>query len=191
MTAPRSPIRRIGLLSVSSPLPDSKGFLLMRTPTQKQILSAFRGATKSEIAKVAFPLDFDEVDFSRREFYAWRDRKAQRRAYLVVEHDGELVALVLQRAEAKPRRRAMCSWCRDVEISQDAMLYTARRAGSRGRRGDTIGILVCEDFGCCKHARKLPPAYHKGTDLDAIREQQVAEMSRRVDAFVSEVLDGD
>ena len=33
----------------------------MRTPTQKQILSAFRGATKSEIAKVAFPLDFDDV----------------------------------------------------------------------------------------------------------------------------------
>ncbi|GAA4678196.1 FBP domain-containing protein [Gordonia humi] len=160
----------------------------MRTPTQKQILSAFRGATKSEISKVTFPSDFADIDFSRREFYGWRDAKMPRRAYVVVERDDEFVALLLNRSEAKPRRRAMCSWCRDVDITEDALLYTVRRAGARGRKGDTLGILVCEDFNCPKHARKLPPAYHKGTDVDAIREQQVADMERRVQTFVSEVL---
>jgi hypothetical protein len=160
----------------------------MRTLTQKQILSAFRGTTKSELARVTFPLDFNDVDFSRREFYGWRDRKIPRRAYIVVELGDDLVALILTRAEAKPSRRAMCAWCRDVDLSQDAVLYTTRRTGSRGRRGDTIGALVCEDFGCPKHARKLPPAYHKGTDLDAIRAMQVDEMTRRVEAFVAEVL---
>lgn len=163
----------------------------MRTPTQQQILSAFRGATKSEIAKVTFPFDFDDVDFADREFYGWRDRKIPRRAYLVVEHDDELVALILNRAEAKPRRRAMCAWCRDVELSHDAILYSVRRTGPRGRRGDTIGTLVCEDLGCPKRARKLPPAYHKGTDLTAIRSMKVAEMSHRVTAFVTEVLSTD
>ncbi|MCF8570878.1 FBP domain-containing protein [Gordonia sp. HY002] len=163
----------------------------MRTPTQKQILSAFRGATKSEIAKVTFPFDFNDVDFDRLEFYGWRDRKIPRRAYLVVEHGEELVALILNRGEAKPRRRAMCAWCRDVELSTDAILYSVRRAGPRGRRGDTIGMLVCEDLGCPKRARKLPPAYHKGTDLDAIRSMQIENMSHRVQTFVAEVLSTD
>ena len=163
----------------------------MRTPTQSQILSAFRGATKSEIAKVTFPFDFDEVDFAHREFYGWRDRKIPRRAYLVIEHDGEFVTLMLNRSEAKPRRRAMCAWCRDVELTEDAILYSARRTGPRGRRGDTIGVLVCEDLNCPKRARKLPPAYHKGTDIDAIRAMQVAEMSTRVHAFVAEMLSTD
>lgn len=160
----------------------------MRNLTQPEILHAFRGATKSELARVTFPLDFDDVDFSRREFYGWRDRKIPRRAYLVVEHNDDLVALILTRAEAKPARRAMCSWCRDVDITQDATLYTTRPVGPRGRRGDTIGALVCEDFGCPKHARKLPPAYHKATDLDAIRASQVEEMTRRVASFVAAAL---
>lgn len=160
----------------------------MHTPTRKQILSSFRGATKGEISKITFDADFDDVDFDRLDFYGWRDRKIPRRAYLVIEHEGELVSLLLNRSEAKPRRRAMCSWCRDVELVADVMLYSARRAGTRGRRGDTIAALVCEDFGCPKRARKLPPAYHKGTDLDAVRAMQVDEMTRRVHAFVAEIL---
>ncbi|MGB6041369.1 MAG: FBP domain-containing protein, partial [Gordonia sp. (in: high G+C Gram-positive bacteria)] len=57
-----------------------------------------------------------------------------------------------------------------------------------GRRGDTIGALVCSNFSCSKNARKLPPAYHKATDLNAVRGEQIAELQRRVAAFVSEVL---
>ncbi|ALG85241.1 FBP domain-containing protein [Gordonia phthalatica] len=160
----------------------------MNKYSQKQILDAFRGATRSEVKKVTFPLDFDDVDFDRREFYGWRDRKMPRRAYIVVEHDDELVALILNRAEAKPSRRAMCAWCRDVDLSEEAVLYTVRRGGSNGRRGDTLGTLVCSGFSCSKHARKLPPAFHKGTDLKAIREEQVAGLRQRVHSFVAEVL---
>ncbi|EGD57131.1 FBP domain-containing protein [Gordonia neofelifaecis] len=160
----------------------------MKQYTQQQILDAFRGATRSEVKKVSFPLEFDGVDFDRLEYYGWRDRKIPRRAYVVVEHDDELVALILNRAEAKPSRRTMCAWCRDVELTEEAVMYTARRTGANGRRGDTIGTLICSGFNCSKHARKLPPAYHKGTDLDAIRAEQVAELRRRVGSFVTEVL---
>lgn len=160
----------------------------MKAFSQQQILDAFRGATRSEVKKVSFPLDFDAVDFDRIEFYGWRDRKIPRRAYVAVEHNGELVSLILNRAEAKPSKKAMCTWCRDVEITDQAVLWTVRRTGSNGRRGDTLGTLVCSGFTCSKNARKLPPAYHKGTDLDAIRDEQVAELRRRVAAFVTEVL---
>ncbi|GAA2375646.1 MULTISPECIES: FBP domain-containing protein [Gordonia] len=160
----------------------------MKQYTQQQILDSFRGATRSEIKKVTFPLDFDDVDFSRLEYYGWRDRKMPRRAYIAVEHDGRLVSLILNRAEATPSRRTMCTWCRDVDLSEEVVLYTTRRTGAQGRRGDTIGTLVCSGFHCSKHARKLPPAYHKATDLDAIRAEQVAGLRNRVGSFVAEVL---
>ena len=163
----------------------------MQQLTHKQILAAFRNATKSEVGRVSFPLDYHDVDFSRREFYAWRDPKLPRRSYLVAEHDGELVALILNRAEAKPARRTMCAWCRDVELDRDSVLYTTRRAGAAGRRGSSIGVQVCDDFGCSRRVRKLPPAFHKGTDLEAIRAEQIESLRRRVDAFVAQALSVD
>ncbi|GAB08976.1 hypothetical protein GOARA_026_00050 [Gordonia araii NBRC 100433] len=159
----------------------------MQPLTEATIRSAFRGATRSEISRVSYP-DLGQIDFSRLEFLGWRDRKIPRRAYLVVEHSSGPVALLLTRAETKPRGRAMCSWCNDVNLSDDAVLYTVRRAGAAGRRGSTLGVLICEKFGCSRNARQLPPAYHGGTDLDAVREERVADLRRRIHAFVDEVL---
>ena len=73
-------------------------------------------------------------------------------------------------------------------LTDEAVLYTVRRGGAAGRKGDTIGALICANFGCSRNARQLPPAYHKGTDLDALREQRVAELRRKVHGFVDEVL---
>ena len=39
-----------------------------------------------------------------------------------------------------------------------------------------------------REATKLPPAFHKATDTEAIREQNLADLRRRVRGFVSEVL---
>ncbi|MBD0020691.1 FBP domain-containing protein [Gordonia pseudamarae] len=160
----------------------------MKSVTRQDILSSFRGATRSEIKKVTFAVDFDAVNFDVLEFYGWRDPKMPKRSYVVIPHDAGVVALPLTRADAKPRARAMCSWCRDVNLTDEAVLYAARRAGPAGRRGDTVGVLVCKTFHCSRNVRQLPPAYHKGTDLDAIRAEQIAELTRRVDAFTNSVL---
>lgn len=160
----------------------------MDSVSQQQIIDAFRGATKSEVKRVTFPADFDELDFAKLEFVGWRDKKIPRRAYVSVPTDDGLVTLLLTQAESKPKAKAMCTWCRDVNLSSQAVLYTVRRGGSAGRKGDTIGVLVCEDFSCAANARKLPPAFHKGTDTDLIREQNLADLRRRVTGFVAEVL---
>ncbi|MET9329021.1 FBP domain-containing protein [Tsukamurella sp. NPDC003166] len=164
----------------------------MDSVSQQQIVDAFRGATKSEVKRVTFPADFDDIDFGRLEYLGWRDRKIPRRAYVAVPTDGpdgaELVTILLTQAEAKPKAKAMCSWCRDVNITSQAVLYTVRRGGAAGRKGDTIGMLVCEDFSCAANARKLPPAFHKGTDVEQIREQNLADLRTRVNGFVAEVL---
>jgi hypothetical protein len=160
----------------------------MKSYTQQQILQSFRGATRSEIKRVTFADDFADVDFDRLEYYGWQDRKIPRRAYIVVERESGPVALLLTRAEAKPRGRAMCTWCNDVSLTDEAVLYTVRRGGAAGRKGDTLGVMICAGFGCAKNARSLPPAFHAGTDVDAMRAERIADLRRRVHAFVTEVL---
>ncbi|MEH3143319.1 MAG: FBP domain-containing protein, partial [Mycobacterium kyogaense] len=145
----------------------------------------------SEIKKVTFATDFDTVEFDALEYYGWTDPKIPRRAYLVIERTDGPVALLVNRAASKPRGRTMCTWCNDVTLSEDAVLYTVRRAGAAGRRGDTLGTLICSDFGCSRNVRRLPPAFHKGTDLDLIRAQQVDELRRKVHGFVDRVLSSD
>lgn len=160
----------------------------MHALTQQQIIDSFRGATKSELKRVTFAPDFDETRFDRLEYLGWRDRKIPRRAYVSVPTGDELVTILLTQAETKPKAKAMCTWCRDVTLSSPAVLYTVRRGGAAGRKGDTIGVLICEDFSCAANARKLPPAYHKATDVDAIRDENLIELRRRVTGFVAEVL---
>lgn len=67
-------------------------------------------------------------------------------------------------------------------------MFSTRRMGSAGRRGDTIGVLACEDFSCSRNVRRLPPAFHRQTDLDALRAEAVAGLRVRVEAFVANVL---
>lgn len=160
----------------------------MQPLTREQITSAFRGATRSEVKRVTFAPDFDDVDFGGLEFYGWRDPKMPRRSYIVVPHDDGPVALLLTQAEAKPRSRAMCSWCHDVNLTDESVLFTVRRAGAAGRKGDTLGVLACAHFRCSTNVRQLPPAYHKGTDLDAIRSERIADLRQRIGKFVDSVL---
>ncbi|WP_321179379.1 FBP domain-containing protein [Mycolicibacterium porcinum] len=157
--------------------------------TPAQILRAFRGATRSEVKKVTFAANFDAVDFGKLEYYGWTDPKIPRRAYLLVERPGGPIALLLNRAAVKPRGRAMCTWCNDVNLTDEAVLYTVRRGGAAGRKGDTIGTLICANFGCSRNVRQLPPAYHKDTDLQRLREQQVEQLVRKVHGFVDRVLE--
>lgn len=160
----------------------------MHSHTRDQILAAFRGATRSEVRKVTFAPDFDAVAFDKLDYYGWADPKIPRRAYLLVDRPDGPVALLLNRAAAKPRGRTMCTWCNDVNLADEAVLYTVRRGGAAGRRGDTLGMLICANFGCSANVRQLPPAYHKDTDLERIREQRVEELRRKVHGFVDKVL---
>lgn len=138
----------------------------MHAYTPDQILSAFRGATRSEVKKVTFAADFDTVEFDALEYYGWTDPKI-------------------------PGGRTMCTWCNDVTLPEEAVLYSVRRAGAAGRRGGTLGTLICADFGCSRNVRRLPPAFHKDTDLDSIRAERVEDLRRKVHGFVDKVLDTD
>lgn len=165
----------------------------MNPLTEKQLRACFVNASRREAAQAILP-DLDAQRWDRLEYLGWRDRKAPLAAYVVVELDDEPVGVLLRSGDATKgkRRRAVCAWCEDVVETDDVSLYVARRGGALGRRGDTIGTLICTEFRCSRNVRRTPTRAEAGSDLESVREQivarRVAGLRERSARFVAEVL---
>lgn len=155
--------------------------------TDAQIRASFINASVRERAALSLPADFAELDWDRRDFLGWRDRKLPNVGYVVAPIGGELVGVMLKRADGRLRSRPQCSWCEDVHLPNDVLFFVARRAGAAGRRGDTIGTLVCADFQCSANARKRPPVAYLGFDVEAARDRRVEALREHVVGFIREV----
>ena len=155
--------------------------------SENDIRASFVNATRKELNELATPAG---LDFDRLDFLGWRDPKFAKRAFVVVPVEGSLVGVVLKQADADPRRRAQCSWCQDVTLPNDVVLYAARRAGAAGRKGDSLGTLVCMNFECSANVRKLPPVAYLGFDVEAARLERMAGLRTRAAAFVTSVASG-
>ena len=158
--------------------------------TEKDIRSSFVNASRREVGDLTLPSDLDILDWERLDFLGWRDKKFPRRAYVVLRQGETVTGILLQQAEALPRARVLCSWCQDITLTDDVVFYGVKRAGAAGRKGNTIGTLVCAGFGCSVNARKLPAVAYLGFDVHAAREKQVAGLQERVRRFVDDVSSG-
>ena len=156
----------------------------MLAVTEKTIRDSFVNASKKEVSDLSLPENFDAIDFEKLDYFGWRDRKIARRAYLAVETDSGLVCVMLKQAEASPRSRAQCSWCQDVTLPNDVVLYTARRSGVAGRNGNVVGTLICANFECSSNVRKLPPMAYIGFDAEAARIDRILTLQIRAADFV-------
>ena len=115
--------------------------------TESQIRGSFVNASRKEVADLAMPSAPDEVRWDRLDFLGWRDPKQPRRAYAVIPMpDAEPVGVLFTQTEASPRSRAQCSWCQDVKLPNDVVFFGVRRVGRAGRKGGSVGVLVCEAF---------------------------------------------
>ena len=159
----------------------------MRPIDERAIRASFRNASRKEVSSLNLPLDFDEIDFERIDFLGWFDPKMPRRAYVVAEVDDHNVGILLQRTEQRTAMRAQCSWCDDVTLRNDVQFFSARKAGAAGRNGDTIGTLICANFGCSANVRKLPPLAYEGYDRELARELRMLRLREHVTSFVREL----
>lgn len=162
----------------------------MRPFTEAEIRASFLNASLRERKALQVPDDLEQTPWESLDFLGWHDRKLPQTAYLTVELEGRPASLVLRRADAAPRSRAQCSWCADTYLPNEVVLYTAKRAGDAGRRGDTIGVLVCESFECSANVRALPPEAYLGFDREAARDRRIEGLRERVTAFVRALRDG-
>lgn len=161
----------------------------MRPIDESAIRASFINASRKEVSSLTLPQGLAEIDFDRLDYLGWSDAKFPRRAYVITEVDGVLTGVLLQRAEQRVLARAQCSWCEDVTLASDVQLYSARKAGAAGRKGDTIGTLVCAEFGCSRIVRQLPPLAYEGYDREAARDLRIVRLQENVTAFLRAVTD--
>ena len=159
----------------------------MRPIDERAIRASFINASRKEVSSVSLPQGFAEVDFDKIDYLGWSDPKFPRRAYVVTEVDGVLTGVLLQQAEQRVLARAQCSWCEDVTLRNDVQFYSARKAGAAGRKGDTIGTLVCAEFGCSHNVRRLPPLAYEGYDRETARDLRILRMQENVTGFLRAV----
>ncbi|MGN7977653.1 MAG: translation elongation factor [Microbacterium sp. 69-10] len=159
----------------------------MRPIDERAIRASFRNASRKEVSSLNLPPDFDEIDFDKIDFLGWFDPKMPRRAYVVAEIDDDNVGILLQRTEQRTAMRAQCSWCDDVTLRNDVQFFSARKAGAAGRNGDTIGTLICANFGCSANVRKLPPLAYEGYDRELARDLRMLRLREHVTSFVREL----
>ena len=157
--------------------------------TAATIRSSFVNATRRELADLVLP-DLAETAWDRLDYLGWRDPRLSKRAYIVVPLDDGTVGIVLKQAEASPRSRAQCSWCQDITLPNDVVLYGARRSGAAGRNGNTVGTLICSNFECSRNVRTLPPTAYIGFDTGAARDKRIETLRTRSGDFATGIVEG-
>ena len=159
----------------------------MRPIDERTLRASFINASRKEASDISLPPGFADLDFEKLDYFGWVDPKLPRRSYVVAWVDDVITGVILQRAEQRVISRAQCSWCEDVTLRNDVQLYVARKAGAAGRKGDTIGTLVCTEFGCSTNVRVLPPLAYDGYDRELARELRILKLQDHVAAFITSV----
>lgn len=163
----------------------------MQSLTDAAIRGSFVNASRREVREALLP-DLAEINWEQTDFLGWRDRKQDNTAYVVVEIGTSLVGVRFTRtSRTGPRRRTLCAWCQDVVVADDVTMYVARRAGAPGRRGDTIGTLICTEFGCNSNVRRRPTLSEVGSsdENDRIRlvDRRIRALREHATDFVGQV----
>jgi hypothetical protein len=156
--------------------------------TPAAIRASFVNASRKEVSALTLPDDIDTLDWESLDYLGWRDPKIAKRAYAVVPTlDGGIIGILFRQADASPRSRAQCAWCNDVTLPNEVVFYNARRSGSAGRNGNTVGTLVCRDFECSRNVRRTPPLAYEGFDVEAARQRRIDDLRVRAATFADEV----
>jgi hypothetical protein len=161
----------------------------MNPLTEQQIRTSFVNCSRREAAQLTLPTDLADLRWDYLDYLGWIDRRAPLRAYVVLTVEETLVGVTLRSPEAAARRRrAMCVWCEDVNATNDASMYVARRSGAAGRKGDTIGTLICTNFECSRNVRRTPTIVEAGLDPAGLVQRRIEGLRARSLRFAREVL---
>lgn len=159
--------------------------------TPAEIRESLRNGDQRVRRTMLLPRGLPNLDWQQREVLAWRDPRARHRGYLVRVADGRPQGLLLNVATAagRPDRAVMCSLCRFTARFDEVALMTAPKPSDRGARGDSVGILVCEDLACHLRLRARPAPGPLDPPAEEIIAARIAGFTRRVDDFFRVVLD--
>jgi hypothetical protein len=125
----------------------------MRQRSAEEIRASFVNCTKGQARSANMPTRFDRIDWATLEFLGWRDPKAPDRGYVVLERDDRMTGITLT-ANTTARsalKKNICAFCTTTHDLTGITLFAARRAGSAGRQGNTVGTYACADLRCADY----------------------------------------
>ncbi|WP_433159586.1 FBP domain-containing protein [Kribbella sp. CA-247076] len=161
----------------------------MQPLSVEEIRRSFVNSSKSLVKAMTLPRGFPELPWESLDYLGWRDPKAPNRAYLVVRRDTGVTGIALNtQATVKPRRgTGLCDLCYTAHQVTDVALFAARRAGSAGRDGNTVGLYICADLACSLYLRGLRELDVPQGETSA-PEVRAERLNARLEGFVNRVL---
>jgi hypothetical protein len=162
----------------------------MQPLVESDIRTSFGNASDAELSQLSLPHDFLLTEWAHLDAFAWRDPRIATRGYLVTELDGAAAGIVLRAAVANGshHRAAICNLCHTQQPADQVVMFSARRAGVAGDRGDSVGTYMCSDLACQETVRLGRPAAPSEV-LPSVQElERIEGLARRTRAFVADVL---
>ena len=162
----------------------------MQPLVESEIREALGNASAAELAQLSLPLDFLLIEWAHLDAFAWRDPRIASRGYLLTELDGSPAGVVLRAAASNGshHRAAICNLCHTQQPADQVVLFSARRAGAAGARGDTVGTYMCADLACQETVRLGRPAAPSEVQPGVHEIMRIEGLARRTRAFVADVL---
>lgn len=161
----------------------------MRALTEADIRASFVNADADELRVMEMPLDLVLIDWDYLDFFAWRDPSAGRRGYVLTQHDGEIFGVVLRASDPGRGRSGMCNICHTMQPGNQVALFSARRAGEAGMRGDSVGTYICADLSCHENVRLAHPLAPGEVLAPGQVDMRLDGTRRRMEAFTKRVRD--
>jgi len=160
----------------------------MRQLTENDIRAVFANANDDELRFLTLAADFMLTDWDHLDFLAWRDPRSKGRGYLIAEVGSQPIGVVLRAAEGTSRAgSALCNVCHTMQPADQVSLFSARKAGDAGMRGDTVGTYLCADLSCHENVRLAAPL--APNEVRASVDARIDGTRQRAESFVERVLE--
>ncbi|OIJ68943.1 FBP domain-containing protein [Streptomyces mangrovisoli] len=164
----------------------------MKPLTEQDIRASFVNCSKGEAKRLPVPRDLEQRPWPDLDFLGWRDSGAPDRSCLVTEREGRTVGVTLRFPTSRRGflHRSMCSLCLTTHPGGGVSLMTARKAGTAGREGNSVGLYMCTDLACSLYVRgkKIPESGLRIEESLTV-EEQIARTTGNLSAFLDKLYD--
>lgn len=162
----------------------------MEPITADQLRASLVNCTKGEAKRMWLP-PLTGVDWDNLDFFGWREPGVAPGGGMVLWRGGEPLAIALRSTPRPPsNKQGMCSLCLTFHSASEIGFMGAKRAGSKGREGNTVAAAMCDDLACSLYARKLKQPRRVQPQETTDIEGRVQRLQINLHAFVARVVDG-
>jgi hypothetical protein len=122
---------------------------------------------RRDLKEIKFPKDFENIEWDKIEFLAWKHPSGHR-GYILENESGTPRIWVLEcETKSTNSKPVMCSLCNTIRSGTGTRMFSYRPENNRNK---IVGFHMCSDLGCVENVTKINP--------DSMRETITPERKR-------------